>query len=282
MRAGAHRAGNLAHCHHGARAFQPLPRADKFIVHQGQLQAKGGRLGVDAVAAANAGRELEFVRAPLEDRQQRLDIRDQDIGALHHLHGVAGVAHIAAGEAEMKPPAGGVVDFLGDGGGETNHVVVQDLLQFPLAGHQAGQVGEPSLATVLDSGELARGHHLFLHERFAGQQLDLQPEFEFVFVRPDGPHFGAGITRNHGPIKGERAGIKKAEMCAPLGDETLRRHRSTHRRAMRLRAASRTARSRVVRLLMPRAEILSKTASTSASAKSSAGRSAGAAGSGYE
>ncbi len=44
-----------------ARASSRSQRAAKFVVHQRQLQAEGGRLGVDAVAAADARRELVFL-----------------------------------------------------------------------------------------------------------------------------------------------------------------------------------------------------------------------------
>ena len=39
-------------------------RAAKFVVHQGELQPEGSRLGVNPVAAADHRRELMFARAP--------------------------------------------------------------------------------------------------------------------------------------------------------------------------------------------------------------------------
>ena len=60
-----------------------------------------------------------------------------------HLHGERGVADVAARQAEMKPAAGVVIDFFGDGGGEADDIVVECFFQFPLAGDEAGQVGEP-------------------------------------------------------------------------------------------------------------------------------------------
>ena len=50
----------------------------------------------------------------------------------------------------MKPAAGLVVDDFGDGGGEADDVVVENFLQFALAGDEAGQVGEPFVATGFD------------------------------------------------------------------------------------------------------------------------------------
>ena len=70
MRAGADGAGKFADGDDFADAFEAFQRAAKFIVHQRQLQAERGRLGVDAVAAADAGRELVFLRAPGDDWQQ--------------------------------------------------------------------------------------------------------------------------------------------------------------------------------------------------------------------
>ncbi len=91
----------------------------------------------------DAGRELVFLRAAGDDGQQRLHVGDEDVRRLHHLHGVAGVAHVAAGEAEVKPAAGVVVDGFGDGGGEADDVVVERLFQFLLARDEAREVGEP-------------------------------------------------------------------------------------------------------------------------------------------
>ena len=53
-------------------------------------------------------------------------------------------------------------------------------------------------AAGLDLGEIFFGHDAFFDERLAGEQFDLQPDAEFVFVRPNRPHFRAGIARNHG------------------------------------------------------------------------------------
>jgi hypothetical protein len=82
----------------------------------------------------------------------------KDVRALHHLHGVAGVAHVAARQAEMKPAAGVVVDGFGDGGGETDDVVVENFFQFALAGDEAGQIGEPFVAAGFDLREIFGGN----------------------------------------------------------------------------------------------------------------------------
>ena len=128
-------------------------------------------------------------------------LTSSDVGdtcyALHHLHGVASVAHVAAREAEVKPAAGVVVDGFGNSSGESDDVVVKRLFQFTLAGDEAGQIGKPFVATGFNLLEILGGDDALFHERFAGEQFDLQPEAELVFVGPDGPHFGTGIARNH-------------------------------------------------------------------------------------
>ena len=152
---------------------------------------------MNAMAAADARREFVFLRAPGDDGQQFFHVGNQNVRALLHLHGITGVAHVAACQAEMKPAAGVVVDLLGHGGGEANDVVVENFFQFALAGDEAGQIGEPLVAAGLDLCEISRGNNLLLHQGLAGEQLDLQPDLELVFIRPNRPHFGARIARNH-------------------------------------------------------------------------------------
>jgi hypothetical protein len=189
--AGADGAGELADGGDFAGAFEAFERAAKFVVHQRELEAEGGRFAVDTMAAANAGHELGFPRAPRDDFAQRLYIGDENVGALNHLHGAGGVAHVAAGQAEMEPAAGRAFDFFGDGGGESDDVVIKDFLQFFLPRDETGQVGKPFVGAGLDFGEVSSGHNALLNERLAGKEFDLQPDAELVFVRPDGPHFGS-------------------------------------------------------------------------------------------
>ena len=106
-------------------------------------------------------------------------------------------------EAEMEPAAGVVVDFLGDGGGEANDVVIERFFEFTLAGDEAGEVGEPLVGAGLHFGEVGLRDDTLGGERLAGEQFDLQPDAEFIFVGPDGPHLRAGIARNHCLMKKE-------------------------------------------------------------------------------
>ena len=110
--------------------FEPLQRAAKLVVHQRQLQAEGGRLGMDAVAAADHRRELVLAwRLAATTLRSALTSSMSMSARLHHLHGEGGVDNIAAGQAEVEPAAGGRADVLGDVGGEGDDVVVERALQ---------------------------------------------------------------------------------------------------------------------------------------------------------
>ena len=100
-------------------------------MHQRHFQAEGRRLGVNAVAAADHRRELVLARLFGDDLAQRLDVRDQHVGGLRHLHGEGGVANVAAGQAEMEPAAGGRADVFGDVGGEGDDVVIEGASPVP-------------------------------------------------------------------------------------------------------------------------------------------------------
>jgi len=58
------------------------------------------------------GVNLCSFRAAGDDGQKFFDVGDQNVRALHHLHGEAGVHDVAAREAEVQPAAGAVVDLL--------------------------------------------------------------------------------------------------------------------------------------------------------------------------
>src|ERR1043166_938873 len=111
-------------------APEAFPGASELVIHQRQLESEGGRFGVDAVTAADAGRVQLLPGAPRDDLSQLRHVREQEVRALDHLHGERSVDDVAAGEAEMKPATGGVIDSFGDGGGEGDHVVVERLFEF--------------------------------------------------------------------------------------------------------------------------------------------------------
>ena len=182
-------------------------RAVEFIVHDREFQAERGWLAVNAVAAADAGCHFMFVRAAGDDGQKFFDVGNENVRALDHLHSERGVHDIAARQSEMKPAAGGVVDFFGDGFRESDDVVVAEFFNFLRAFNETFRVAKPMFRSGVDFRKILLGHDAFLHQRFTGEQLDLQPNPELVFVGPDCPHLRAGITLNHGGNLGKGGGF---------------------------------------------------------------------------
>ena len=92
----------------------------------------------------------------------------------------------------MQPPAGGRADVLGDVGGEGDDVVIDSALDLlaPLHGERGAR---------LDLLEVLARHQPFGAERFAGEEFDLQPDFELALFAPDFPHHRARVALNHGP-----------------------------------------------------------------------------------
>ena len=62
-----------------ARRDQPRAAAVELGIGLGELEPEGHRLGVDAVAAADRRRELVLEGAPLQHREQRVEIGEQDV-----------------------------------------------------------------------------------------------------------------------------------------------------------------------------------------------------------
>jgi len=97
----------------------------------------------------------------------------------------------------MKPAARVVVDFFRDRRRESDDVVIKNFLEFALPCDEAGQIGEPFLAAGFYLRKIPGRNNFLLHQRLAGQELDLQPDAELVFIRPDRPHFRARVARYH-------------------------------------------------------------------------------------
>ena len=94
MRKGADRARNRAGADILLRAQKPLFRAGKLGIGEGKLQTECRRLGVDAVAAAHRDRVFVLHRAALQRFEERVEIREQDVGGARELDCEAGVEHI--------------------------------------------------------------------------------------------------------------------------------------------------------------------------------------------
>ena len=94
MGKGADRTGNGTGGDFGARMFQPCPAADKLGIKAGQLQSKGCRFGMNAVAAPDRGCVAMFLGACFQRRQQAVNPLQQQIAGPRHLYRQGGVQHI--------------------------------------------------------------------------------------------------------------------------------------------------------------------------------------------
>ena len=109
---------------------------------------------------------------------------------MHHLDGEGRVDDVGAGQTEVQPSAGRVVDALGHGGGEGDDIVVEHLFQLALPGRQSGGVALPGLTAFLDLQKVFLRHHALGHQRFTGEFLDVEPQAQLVLLGPDRPHLG--------------------------------------------------------------------------------------------
>ena len=87
--------------------------------------------------------------------------------------------------------------------------MVEVFFQFFLAFDEFGWMADEIFRTRFDPLEVGPGNDAFGNQRFAGEEFDLQPDFEFVFVGPDGPHRGTRIPLNHGlSVKGREPRVE--------------------------------------------------------------------------
>ena len=190
MRACADCAGQFADGDARLEGLEPFKCAAELVVHQGHLEAEGGRLGVDAVAAADHRSVHVLARLGSDDLPETLDVGDENLERLVHLHRECRVDDVAAGQAKVQPAAGRFADVFRDVGGEGDDVVVQRLFEFAAAFDGEGGV-------VLHLLEVFFGDESLVAKCLGREQFDVQPDFEFSLFRPNVPHLGTGITSYH-------------------------------------------------------------------------------------
>ena len=178
--------GELADAHLLCREFEAFDVTKGFGVPVGQLESKGDRLSVHAVGAADHRRVFEFPGAAPEHVTQLLQVLADDCRSLLDQQGLCGVDHVVGSKAVVEPARIGA-DFLGDGSGESNHVV----LYFGFDCLDAIQV---EIAFFADSHGRRLRHQAYLGERFGGGDFDFEPGTELVLVTPDMSHLGTRIT----------------------------------------------------------------------------------------
>ncbi len=145
---------------------------------------------MDAVAAADGRRVFMLEGAPLQRRQQRIEIGQQQIRRVLQLHRKSGVEHVARGHALMHEPRLGA-DMFGEVGQERDHVVMRLALDLVDAFDIEG-------AVLPDCPRRALRDNPEASLRVAGMGLDLEPDPEAVFRLPDPGHLRAAVARDHG------------------------------------------------------------------------------------
>ena len=150
---------------------------------------------MDAVAAPDGGRVPVFKRAFLQPGQQLIDIADQNIGSALQLDRQAGVQHIGRGHALMHEARLGADDF-GQMGEEGDNVVLHLALDLV----DAGDAEFGPAAHGPDFFRCLFRDHAKVCQRIGGMGLDLEPDAEFGFGRPDRHHVRPCVTRNHSVI----------------------------------------------------------------------------------
>ena len=132
---------------------------------------------MDAVAAADGQRVLVLEGAPLQRREQTIEIGKQDVGGAHQLHAEAGVEHVGRGHALMHE-ARVRADDLGEMRQEGDDVVPGLALDLV----DPGDVERGGVALFPDRpGSFLRDDAEF-GQRITGMRLDLEPDAEPGFA----------------------------------------------------------------------------------------------------
>ena len=186
---GSHRAGDGADRDLRSRRGEALAVAGELGPGLRHFQPEGRRLGVHAVAAADAGRAHVFARAALQRGEQRVEVGEKDVGGAGELHGEAGVEHVRRCHAAVHE-ARLVADMFCDVG-EKGDDVVPDLA---FDGVDARDLEAPARR---DGGRHAFGDRAQRLLRLAGVAFDIQPDAKPRLRGPDRRHRRARVARDH-------------------------------------------------------------------------------------
>ena len=154
------------------RRLEPFAVARELGIGLGQFQPEGGRLGMDAVAAANAQRVLVLEGAPFQRLEERIDVIEQQARRTVELNRETGVEHVGRRHALMDE-ARLVADMLGEIGQEGDDVVLGLALDFLDA--RDVDVVERRLAALPDGPRGLGWHDAEFSECVQGMRLDLVP-----------------------------------------------------------------------------------------------------------
>ena len=179
--------------------------AGEFGICRRQLQTEGGRLGVDAVAAADGQRQFVFDGASPQRREQRVDVGHEDIGGTDKLQVEASVQDIGRGQSLVDVARLGADQF-----GEVREERDDVVLDLAFDRVDASNV-EFCFSTFVADGlcGLFWNHTDFGHG-IEGMRLDFEPDAIALFGRPDRRHFLPRVARNHAATT--MAASRSAEM----------------------------------------------------------------------
>ena len=182
-------AGKLAHAHRLGGRFEALEAALHVRVPEQELHAEGGGLRMDAVRAAHDGRLAVLLGLDRERGDELLDAADDHPAGLVDVDGHGRVHDVGRGQAVVEPLRV-LSEALRDAARERDHVVVGGGLDLVDA-----RDGESRVVAHALGG--AGGHDAELLPGLRGGELDLQPDLEFVLVRPERRHGGARVAFDH-------------------------------------------------------------------------------------
>ena len=184
----------------------------EFGISLRQLDAERGRLGMDAVAAADRDRGLVLEGALFQCGEQAVETGGQHIGSAHELHVEAGVEDIGGGKAQMHE-AGFGSHMLGKVGQESDDVMLGDALDLV----DAGDIELGLRALLPDDLGCRHGNEPELRHGGGGVRLDLEPDAETRLRFPDLRHLGARVARDHGrclgPSQSLTGGLAEPDHC---------------------------------------------------------------------
>ena len=117
---------------------------------------------------------------------------DDDREAISQSHAVGRVHHVAAGQAPVQVPTGGLAHHLGDCAHEGHHIMVGDLLVL------FDPLGALVMSLLTDVGHLLVGDLSAAVKSLGGGDLPLGPPLKFGLFIPDGGHGFCLLALNHG------------------------------------------------------------------------------------
>ncbi len=124
---GPHRPADLADRDRLTRQRESALISLQLGVPAERLEAKGGRLGMDAVGASNHRRRPMLDREPPHDLEQATQLALDDRGCVPELHGRRGIEQVGARQPEVQPSPL-APEALADRAHKGDHVVLALLL----------------------------------------------------------------------------------------------------------------------------------------------------------